>query len=910
MAIDFNAWFNPHSFKSFLRTSLLWDKFNEYPTPEKLLPWKTQYFVNNEIYRIWDIKDIDKDVSILQIRQKSKNDPRVSLTKDTFKLMQDYWIRNAIVVLWVDNISSWRLSLLTTSYTEDFKKELSNPRRYSYILWPYEKVKTPEKYLVDKWFIEDFGDLKNRFDVEVVRKEFFRLYIDLFLEVYDNIITNNEFSKIIKDWDIEPVSFSKNLMWKLIFLYFIQKKWWLWIIDKNIVFWDWDRDFFKYNIDKLAADWDLFNKQSNFYNDFLEPLFYSWLNQKNPDNWHEELQMKVPYLNGWLFQEEYDWRWTTINLNNQIFKNIIDSFDTYNFTIDEDDPYDREIAVDPEMLWKIFESMISITNKNINEHLDSFKKAKERSKISFVNQDNILNLSLTKWNNKELGAFYTPREIVNYMTKESLYNYLVNDLEKKNPNDKEEIKDIVRKLFEYKEKHLTKGEIDEQEESWYILIKKYVFDIKDALLNVKILDPAVWSWAFPMWILQEILWLTRYLIDVFHLEKKSDYEIKKDIIQNNIHGVDIDPGAVDIARLRFWLCLIVDADNPVPLPNLDFKFVCANTLVPLDEWWLFVNEEFVSTLKNIKDKFFSCSDHEEKNNLKKLFLDTKESLFIVDKNKLDSLKWSDGRKTKAYKEEYKKYVNTLADKRVKQMLQRDPFDTQQSNERFDLKMMFDIDHFDIVIWNPPYIQLQKELDDNPWKNLGSLYEPFWFKTFEKRGDIYCLFYEKWISFLNDWWILTYITSNKWMRTGYWKSLREFFCKNTSPLMLIDLWPDVFETATVDSNILITQKLKTQSFNLKWLDLTQESNISDIDVYYDKIQPISNLTSDSWIIVSDIEKNIKDKVEKVWTPLKDWDISINYWIKTWANDVFIISWEIKDKLIKEDPKSAEIIRRFF
>ena len=198
--------------------------------------------------------------------------------------------------------------------------------------------------------------------------------MDLFLE-YIGEKDNDTFKVLI---DNEKVSqyLSRKILCENI-LYFIQKKWWLWIKDPNGKFWDWDRDFFKNNFDNLAHQWNLFRKSTNFYNDFLDPLFYSWLNKKNEHDWNKQLSMKVPYLNGWLFEEEYDWENTVINLDNSIFKSIIDCFDTYNFTIDEDDPIDREIAVDPEMLWKIFESMISVKDENIDEILESYIKAKK-----------------------------------------------------------------------------------------------------------------------------------------------------------------------------------------------------------------------------------------------------------------------------------------------------------------------------------------------------------------------------------------------------------------------------------------------------------------------------------------------------------------------------------------------------
>lgn len=767
--MDFQKWYNQSEFKKFLKLNLLKDSFEE--INEQLPPVrKTQFFVENEIYKIGEIKGFEKEISILQIKQKSKNDPRITLTKDTFKLMQDYSIRNALIVFWTDDNSPWRFSLLTTNFTEDFKKELSSPKRYSYILWPGEKIKTPERYLIKDWVVKNFEDLLSRFDVEVVRKEFFKLYVNLFLELYGEIQDNPTFHVLIQQKKIEPVSFAKNLMGKMIFLYFIQKKWWLWIADKSQPFGDGDPDFFKNNFDKLAHDADLFQKHSNFYNDFLEPLFYSGLNKKNPDDWHSTLNMKVPYLNGWLFEEEYEWKSTIIELNNQVFKNIITSFDTYNFTIDEDDPIDREIAVDPEMLGKIFESMISVSKDNIDDIMDVYRKAKEQKHIIHPNPENILNIDIGKEINKKFWAFYTPREIVHYMTKESLIAYLTTKLHEKNQSQsEEEIESIIRKLFDYKDKHLTKQEIESEKLDGYELVKKYVFDIQEALKSVKILDPAVGSGAFPMWILQEILGLRRYLIDTFKLEPEKDFEIKKQIVQNSIHGVDIDPGAVDIARLRFRLSLIVDATEPVPLPNLDFKFVCANTLIPLEEWGLFVNEKLINELKDLRFRYFACSNFEEKETLKKEFKKIKESFFLMDRDKLQGLKGKDWRITESYKKAIEELARGAVDKKNKQILERDPFDASKSNEWFDSQMMFGVDWFDVLIWNPPYIDSEMMVKKMPEQRIIYTQK---YKYAKWNWDIFVPFVEKGFLSLKNSWNISFIIPNKLIWAKYSEALRE------------------------------------------------------------------------------------------------------------------------------------------
>ena len=660
---------------------------------------------------LWSADDLE-DLIVLEIIKQNKWDSRVWLTSEIFKLISnnDFLNKPRFNVLAIvrseKEPEQWRLSLVTSE-----GKNRSNPRRFSFILWVNEKVRTPKQQLIDLWCVTSWDDLKDRFNVEVVKEQFFNLYINLFLEVYDAIITNDVFEWIIKKKEVEPLSFAKNLMWKIVFLHFIQKKWWLWITDKNWKFWDWDRRFFKNNLDSLTAKWDLFNKKTNFYNDFLEPLFYDGLNKEHENDRNDELQMKIPYLNWWLFQEEYDWVHTTINLDNDIFKAIIESFDVYNFTIDEWDIYDREIAVDPEMLWRLFEKMIWFNCDNqevVDRVLKEYKEIKNKRKINMPSPDNIIDLDLWKEKNKKLWAFYTPREIVWYMTRESIIEYLVSKLW-------EDSKNTIRQLFKYKDEYLSiqeiktkTNEIDNQLNSLetkitYESLKRNVFDVLEHLNDIKVLDPAVGSWAFPMWILQELVSLKEYLINVFWLEKKSTYEIKRNIIQNNIFWVDIDPWAVDIARLRFWLWLVVDQENPEPLPNLDFKFICANSLIPLaekneEEQDEFTKEANLETLRKYKREYYNESNATRKKQL--------------------------AERIRNYRSESNNLFLSISSQRTQQISEflTNFNKSEHDHSFFDPKLMFsEWNWFDIVIWNPPYIKEYDNKDAFNWFRENSPY---------------------------------------------------------------------------------------------------------------------------------------------------------------------------------------------
>jgi len=280
--------------------------------------------------------------------------------------------------------------------------------------------------------------------------------------------------------------------------------------------------------------YDLFKKskhKDDFYSQELVPLFFKTLNNVSSESPKNEF--RFPYLNGGLFDDSQDVRFRKLALPENIFANLFETFNNFNFTIYEDAPDEHTVAVDPEMLGHIFENLLE--------------------------------------DNKEKGAFYTPKEIVHYMCRESLKDYLIAN-EELNILDNDLAKTTIYKIIQQQE--LSKEEIQFAEKNAYKII--------DALEQVKVCDPAIGSGAFPMGLLQEIFNAQIYLQELKGFKKgTTDAQIKKHIIEESIYGVDIDAGAVDIARLRFWLSLVVDELEPQPLPNLSFKIVCANTLIPL-----------------------------------------------------------------------------------------------------------------------------------------------------------------------------------------------------------------------------------------------------------------------------------------------------------------------------------------
>lgn len=660
---------------------------------------------------------------------------------------------------------------------------------------------------------------------------------------------------------------------------------------------------------------------------------------------------------------------------------ILNILKRYNFTVEENTPLDQDVALDPELLGKVFENLLAAYNPETESTV-----------------------------RKSTGSYYTPRPIVQYMVDESLVAYL----KKAVPNVDET---IFRSLLSY----------NNEEEKFDLLKEDQKKSIANAMLNCKVLDPACGSGAFPMGMLQQMnhllsrvddsnkYWeevvLERANKDVSFVEKMNDdekeahmreiqevfnlstdypdYARKLYLIENCIYGVDLQSIAVQISRLRFFISLVCEQKpdlskpeknyNIKPLPNLEMKFVCANTLVSLEDIGkareLFSNKEIldlIDKLKAIRHEIFIVTDQHMKEKLllkdealrSKIMLSTGElfvkgieerikikekELISLENNLQNAYKMSDELVTEAVisdlfseKEETITYspkerkvqeiksrinkakveikyltesINPGKDKAIalaKQLTDWNPYDQNVSSSFFDADWMFGVDNgFDVVIGNPPYIQLQT----NGGK-LAKLYEPLGFKSFIKTGDIYCLFYERGWQLLKPNGYLCFITSNKWMRAGYGEKMRCFLVDNSNPILLIDFaGVKIFESATVDTNILLFEKSQNE-YQTICVALNKQNenclnNLSDFVQQQHTICKFSN--QESWVILSPIEQSIKQKIESVGTPLKDWDIKIYRGVLTGYNDAFIISTEKRDEILAncqtedERLRTAELIR---
>ena len=909
--------------------------------------------------------------------------------------------------------------------TSRITRSFSNPRRYSFQLGEGAHVKTPEQFLLGKGKLKPvkddiFKDLQDRFSVEVLTKQFYKELSNWYFWAIKNVSFPND---IDDDTDNEDYNEENviRLITRLIFVWFLKEK----KLIHNDLF---DEDFLvgilkKFNststeqdnyyravlqnlffatlnqeVDQrgFAADEGYLINRNNFS---IKSLYRYEKDFKDENTEHiMDLFKQIPFLNGGLFEcldrkikdgRTYYWDGFSRNKkhqaripNNLFFEKgkvvdlsqeyndkkmssvqvtgIIEILKKYNFTVEENTPIEIEVALDPELLGKVFENLLGSYNPETQETARN-----------------------------QTGSFYTPREVVNFMVNESLIAYYLKNI----PDIEEE---VLRNLLSYDDNEVIIS--DEQRKS----IIEYTF-------KSKILDPACGSGAFPMGILQQMVhilgkldykndyWYQLILdqavdeigklVDGDDLEQKQneidsifdkkfnnpDYARKLYLIENCIYGVDKQSIAVQISKLRFFISLLCEQKPNKdytknlgirPLPNLETKFVAADTLKSIEKEeddFKYLKDDTIKKLtdrlQDIRSRQFSVTNVKQKNklreddkevrkdivnevtrlykyhadenlgNYKKELFKTKKELEILNARQdqiaesLDLFGNKTGLKINTTQQKRNELNNRI--KNLKSVIEKgsdysrlnsvvrlaqqltswNPYDQNHHSDFFDPEWMFGLTTgFDIVIGNPPYVQLQ-----NNGGELAKLYENESYKTFKRTGDIYCLFYERGWQLLKEGGHLCYITSNKWMRAGYGEETRKFFTKKTNPIKLIDFGgTKIFESATVDTNILLFAK-ENNTFSTQAC-LIKNGEINNLSDYFKQNATISSFKENkSWVILTPIEKQIKEKIEQIGTPLKEWDIQINYGIKTGFNEAFIINGEKRKELIEQDPKSAEIIR---
>lgn len=716
---------------------------------------------------------------------------RKGLREIAAKYIDQSLIHGALVFYYSANQDDYRLTFIAkqTFFNEngELEKKETAPKRYTFLLGPNEPCTTAAKRLLELFDKKSKGsiylvDVVETFSVERLNKEFFTGY----KAQYTKFIKQLPESKRHRDY-------VKKLLGRLVFLQFLQKKGWMGVPASNTKWEGGDKEYLLHLIER--------HQGNNFLlSNVLEPLFFNTLNKPRTNDLANCIlgeNIKIPYLNGGLFEED-ELDKMRIDFSYDFFKELIHFFSQYNFTIDENDPDDSEVGIDPEMLGHIFENLLE--------------------------------------DNKDKGAFYTPKEIVQYMSRQSIIQYL------KTYITEEQYASAIDTLVNtYQVEPILQN-------------KEIASRLTTLLQNVKVCDPAIGSGAFPMGVMN-VLFHTRHTLHAF-ADKHGSWnaaQVKREIIQNNIFGVDIEQGAVDIARLRFWLALVVDADVPQPLPNLDYKITCGNSQIyrySLDMSIADVFEEYnrIGKENALKNNLFwedftldsykrlvedYTNEHDNKEALRKKIKEIKDCF----KN---TLAIGDIKRRKAIEKKIAEYeqislfgtrkadedrLGYLSAKNVLKQLQSKESEILNNLKyknsfewRFEYPQLLDdkgaFVGFDIIIANPPYIK--------EGRMSKTFFEPYKESPYYKgKMDIWYLFACNGLDLLNSNGVLCFIATNNWTTSFGASKLREKVIKETRICNIVDFGAVMmFESASIQTMIMMFQKDKvTDNYTFDYRKLT-------------------------------------------------------------------------------------------
>lgn len=648
---------------------------------------------------------------------------KVGLRNLVKKFINQNWGEfDAAIVVFDDN-KDWRLSFVC-----DIKEEATAPKRFTFVFGEKDNF---YRTAIDRFdYLQTHGasfeNIRKAFSVDALSDDFFDEYRELYADFVE-YITGKRYVKESNKW-VERVidkpnyqyestfgkddklvrDYIKKMFGRIVFLYFLQRKGWL---DGNRQYM---HDLF-YNSDK----------KDNFLDGVLEPLFFEVLNTDKPYRTEAAKALpgseNIPYLNGGLFaRDEIDER--TCIFKEEDFERLFDFLDSYNFTIDENDTDDAEIGIDPEMLGRIFENLLE--------------------------------------DNKDKGAFYTPKEIVDYMCRESIIAYLQNGIPERSH-------ELIRNFVET---------FDASQ-----LAEKQKLFIRKKLQAVKICDPAIGSGAFPMGLVN--------LLSKLYVAMKSDTDtakMKRHIMEQNIYGVDIEQGAVDIARLRFWLAMIVEEKEPMPLPNLHFKIMQGNSLLES-----YKGIDLSDLTKLSKDLKYGES---------RGFWDTEDSKREALISSLKSYyKTSDhAKRDHLFNDIINNVRRQLFDKGITLPKDIDP----SANTDFFLwhtwfSDVFANGGFDIVIGNPPYVEVVNSEEYSKYETY-TCYE------------LYAHFFERGINLLKPFGVLSFITGSLYIKGMKFGSLRKFLKSNTTLIAFRNEGDNVFEEVGMPTSTILLSKAVGES----------------------------------------------------------------------------------------------------
>jgi len=940
--MEFNKAYNREEFLKFLRVNFLPEDFIN-QNDNVILRTQTKY--TKSAVKLGVCKSLD--LVVYEIKHSGKEDPRVGLSKEAFRLLADEWQSRALVLFVPqNNDANYRFSLINIDLKEDSKgktiKEYSNSRRYSYYLGEGIGRYTPNKYLFEKGRVSSAKELQERFSVEVLTKAFYNELSDW----YAWAIKIAKFPNDIDD-DTDDTKYNTEsvirLITRLIFVWFLKQR-------KLVPDEFFDQEYIEKN---LLKDFNphlqigLFQEKSNeskYYKAILQNLFFAMLNSpitpedkktiterqfkrdrngfdnnklmryydkfSNPGLFLKLANDVVPFLNGGLFEclddkqnkmyidgfSDREIVQKHLVMPDYLFfgeeagrdidlsefygdkkkkkvsaRGIIDILKRYNFTVEENTPFDQEVSLDPELLGKVFENLLASFNPET--------KSTAR---------------------KQTGSFYTPREIVQYMVDESLVAHLRRTVS-------ENLEEEYRKLMRYTDEEIT-------------LTAEQKKNIMHSLYECKILDPACGSGAFPMGVLQQMVHILSQLdpenkiwkdilmqdaIDqtteaykttsseeraevVADIERsfndnlnRPDYARKLYLIERCIFGVDIQPIAIQISKLRFFISLIVDQktnNNPVdnfgirPLPNLEAKFVAANTLIGLNkrEATLFDTDAIKAKeneLKAANHKIFGAKTSKTKTKWKERVAQLRVEI-------TDALREADA----------------IGNNEAQQLALWNMFDQNASSPFFDPEWMFGVkDGFDMVIGNPPYLRIQGIRDSNPQlanylsKNFISATGSF---------DFYVTFVEKGLSLISSNGIINYIMPTKWTNSSFGKGLRTLAIKERVVSKIIDFSSyQVFNASTYTG----LQWFQRNSSGLKYTELNRDLTDSlDLSLYLQNLNmndfstiSYSDLLESPWTLTNNLVGKVLEKMKKNPLTLDDVFEKMFQGIATSKDDVYFL-----------------------
>ena len=770
-------------------------------------------------------------------------------------------IHGALAFYYSKNLPDYRLTFIAkqTSFNEDGEliKSETAPKRYTFLLGENESCRTAADRLSELVLKKEKGDsisladVTEAFSVERLNKEFFAGYKAQY----------NKFLRQLSDTK-QNRDYVKKLLGRLVFLQFLQKKGWMGVPASHS---DWnggDKNYLMHLIQRYEGN-------DHLLSDVLEPLFFDTLNNGERKDDVADIRLgdniKIPYLNGGLFEKD-DIDELGIDFPYSDFKELMEFFAMYNFTIDENDPDDSEVGIDPEMLGHIFENLLE--------------------------------------DNKDKGAFYTPKEIVQYMCRQSIIQYL------KTHEPGEQYAESIEQL-------INNGIVMPELQS-----KSVASRFMQLLKDVKVCDPAIGSGAFPMGILYVLYHAIHHLQS--HAEPHGNFDstqTKRDIIQNNIFGVDIEQGAVDIARLRFWLALVVDAEEPQPLPNLDYKITCGNSLLsrypidaPIENVFIEYNKGksesekiTLSKYKELVRNYTDTSNHETKTEFRQTIEAIKSAfkteLSRQEKESISKLKGKIlalespmllGERTQKEKTELKKLKEQLIQKEelqaniINNRLYADAFEW-----RFEFPSLLDekgnFTGFDIIIGNPPYLRIQGIRDVNP------LFADELVKKYQSATgsfDLYVTFVERGLQIIKQQGIVNYIMPVKWTNAAFGKGLRTIISGNNAAHQIINFGAyQVFNASTYTA----LQWFRIGSNELLYYELDKDlATNQELDSYLRSLkkEKASEIKSDkfnneAWILTVGYTTSILEKLESNSRCIGDIFAKIFQGIATGKDDVYFL-----------------------